>query len=232
MIQVKKSQDRGLTHYAWLKSQHTFSFGKYVDEQSMGFSVLRVMNEDQIAPGAGFKKHQHDNMEIISYVLKGALEHEDSLGNKSVIYPGEVQRMSAGKGVYHSEYNYSQDQESHFLQIWILPEKLDIMPSYDQKSFSEKLAFNDLVLVVSKSGRDGSLTLNQDLEMFILKSFVSGNKTIKVLKNRHYWIQILRGEVNFNNYLLSAGDGVGITDIESITLEWIKETEFILFDML
>lgn len=231
MIQVRRSQERGLAEHGWLNSKHTFSFADYYDEKHMGFSVLRVINEDQIKGGTGFGTHGHRDMEIISYVIDGALEHKDSMGTDTIIKPGEVQRMSAGTGVRHSEYNHLKDQSTHFLQIWILPEEKGIAPSYDQRSFANDYGCSDLILVASKNGRNGSVTINQDVDMYAAKAQDAGEKVMKTHQHRHLWVQVIKGEVKVDGTELSSGDGAGIKDVESVKLEWSKGAEFIFFDL-
>lgn len=231
MITIRKSKDRGFAEHGWLKSRHTFSFADYYDPDHMGFSVLRVINEDRIQGGTGFGTHPHRDMEIISYVIEGELEHADSMGNTTLIKPGEVQRMSAGTGVRHSEYNHLQNIETHFLQIWILPAKEGIEPSYDQKSFESNFGCSDLILVASRSGKNGSVTLNQDVDMYAAKAQDAGEKTHKTFKHRHLWVQVIKGDVQIEETKLDAGDGAGISDAETLKLKWSKGSEFILFDM-
>lgn len=231
MIQVRKSEDRGVADHGWLKSRHTFSFADYYDPKQMGFSVLRVINEDRIQGGTGFGTHPHRDMEIISYVIEGALQHKDSMGNETVIKPGEVQRMSAGTGVRHSEYNQLQDRTTHFLQIWIMPEQAGIEPGYDQKAFANDFACSDLILVASKNGRNGSVTIHQDVDMYAAKAQDAGEKNLKTFKHRHLWVQVISGHVSVDGTKLGAGDGAGITDVETLKLQWDKGAEFILFDL-
>jgi quercetin 2,3-dioxygenase len=231
MIYLRRSHERGHADHGWLNSKHTFSFANYNDPKHMGFSVLRVINEDQINGGTGFSTHGHRDMEIISYVVEGALEHKDSMGNSALIQPNEVQRMSAGTGIKHSEYNHLQNQVTHFLQIWILPEKNGIAPSYDQKVFKDQLASGDLVLVGSKNGRDGSITINQDVDMYACKTKSKGKNIISARLHRKFWVQVIRGEMNVNGERVNSGDGVGLQNVESVNLEWGKNSEFILFDL-
>lgn len=231
MIQVRRANERGDANHGWLKSKHTFSFAEYYDEKHMGFGPLRVINEDRIEGGTGFGTHGHRDMEIISYVIDGALEHKDSMGNATVIKPGEVQRLSAGTGIRHSEYNHIKDRASHFLQIWIMPEKTGIDPSYAQKSFSNDFACSDLILVASRSGKNGSITMNQDVDMYVAKAESSGEKHLKTFPHRHLWVQVIKGEVSVAGENLGAGDGAGIQGIEELRLTWKKGAEFILFDM-
>ncbi len=231
MIVIRRSQERGDANHGWLKSRHTFSFADYYDERHMGFGPLRVVNEDRIQGGTGFGTHGHRDMEIISYVIKGALQHKDSMGNTTVIRPGEVQRMSAGTGVRHSEYNDLADQETHFLQIWILPERQGIEPSYGQQSFEDAFGCSDLILVASKSGRNGSITLNQDVDMYVAKAQETGEKHLKTYAHRHLWLQVIAGEVRVEGETLRSGDGAGIQGVELLPIHWSKDAEFILFDM-
>jgi redox-sensitive bicupin YhaK (pirin superfamily) len=231
MIQVRRSNERGDANHGWLKSKHTFSFADYHDEKHMGFGPLRVINEDRIEGGTGFGTHAHRDMEIISYVIDGALEHKDSMGNETVIKPGEVQRLSAGTGIRHSEYNQLKDKSTHFLQIWIVPEKNGIEPSYGQKSFERDFESSELILVASRSGKNGSVSLNQDVEMYAAKAKADGEKTLKILRERRLWVQVIRGAVDVDDTKLSAGDGAALSQVESVQLNWKKGSEFILFDM-
>ena len=231
MITVRKSSDRGLAEHGWLKSRHTFSFADYYDPRFMGYSVLRVINEDRIEGGTGFDTHGHRDMEIISYVIEGELEHKDSMGTNTVIRPGEVQRMTAGTGVRHSEYNHMPDKETHFLQIWIMPEKQGMNPSYDQKSFSNDFGCSDLILVGSKDGRNGSITINQDVDMYAAKAQDDGEKTLKTYAHRHLWVQVIKGQVSVEGETLQAGDGAAIQDVDHLKLQWKKGSEFIVFDL-
>lgn len=231
MLHVRKAEDRGNANHGWLKSRHTFSFSEYYDENHMGFGPLKVINEDRIEGGTGFGTHGHRDMEIISYVVEGALQHKDSMGNTTVIRPGEVQRMSAGTGIRHSEYNDLKDSVTHFLQIWIMPEKIGIEPGYDQKSFENDFGCSNMILVATKSGRDGSITLNQDVDMYVAKAAESGEKHLKTYVHRHLWVQVIKGEVQVEGEILKDGDGVGIEKVESLRIKWSKGSEFILFDM-
>lgn len=229
---LRRSEDRGFADHGWLKSRHSFSFANYYDPKHMGFGLLRVINEDRIEGGQGFDTHPHRDMEIISYVIDGALQHQDSIGNKTIIKPGEVQRMSAGTGVQHSEYNDLKDQVTHFLQIWILPEKLGIKPGYDQKSFSDVFSTSkDLVLVASKTGREGSVSLNQNVDLYAVNSKLSGQNRFQAKSDKHYWVQVIRGEVRINSETLQSGDGLGIEGVDELSLSWAKDSEFLFFDM-
>ncbi len=231
MTTLIKSNERGQADHGWLKSHHTFSFANYYNPARMGFGVLRVINEDRIAGGTGFGTHPHRDMEIISYAVDGALEHKDSMGTETVIRPGEIQRMSAGTGVRHSEYNHSPDKEAHFLQIWILPEKEGLAPSYAQKSFASDFAKSDLTLVASKSGRNGSVTLNQDVNLYACKAQQAGEKVFKTSLQRKTWVQVIKGKVQVGSADLDSGDAAGIEDVESVNLKWTSGAEFLFFDL-
>jgi redox-sensitive bicupin YhaK (pirin superfamily) len=231
MIQIRKANERGHAERGWLDSWHTFSFADYHDEEFMGFSALRVINDDRIQGGAGFGMHPHRDMEIITYVIEGALEHKDSMGTNSIIRPGEVQRMTAGTGIRHSEFNHIQDKTTHLLQIWILPDKEGLKPGYEQKSFASELARDDLILVASKSGRDGSVSISQSVEMFAARSSGEGRKAIKVAGKRKLWVQAIRGEISVDGAKLFAGDGAGITDTAGLELSWSAGSELLLFDL-
>lgn len=291
MITIRKSKERGYADHGWLQARHTFSFADYYDPKHMEFGVLRVINEDRIATGMGFPTHGHRDMEIVTIIIDGALEHKDSMGNTSVIRPGEVQRMSAGTGVRHSEFNASQvignpeasssggkstmpvaafgpDGETHLLQIWIQPSRMGIKPSYEQKSFievfekknnSEKLnaGSSHLVLVVSPTGREGSLSINQDAEIYMFQGrdleikknhdepIFTQKYTVK--NNRKVWIQMIAGRMTMNKLplandmkvvsdgpgvVLDAGDGAAISDEQTLSLAWSSDSKFILFDMI
>ena len=231
MIKIRYSADRGLANHGWLNSHHTFSFAEYYDPSYMGLSVLRVINEDQIQGGTGFNTHSHKDMEIISYVIEGALEHKDSMGNATLIQPGEVQRMSAGTGVQHSEFNHLKQEKTHFLQIWIMPEKMGVPPSYDQKSFEEELNSNDLILVVSKTGKNHSVSINQDVNIYACKSTKAGHKQLETSIDRHAWIQVIKGQVQIDYEVLKAGDGAAIEKVTSLDIKWVENSEFLLLDL-
>lgn len=231
MITIRRSNDRGDANHGWLKSKHTFSFADYYDPRHMGFGALRVINEDRIEGGTGFGTHGHRDMEIISYVIDGALEHKDSMGTNTVIKPGEVQRMSAGTGIRHSEMNHVRDHQTHFLQIWIMPEKNGTEPGYDQKSFANDFSSGDLILVGSRDGRNGSVQIHQDVNMYAAKSPVAGQKVLNTNSERYIWIQVIKGAVTVNGNELSFGDGAGLTQTESIQLKWVEGSEFIIFDL-
>ncbi|WP_018998456.1 pirin family protein [Hirschia maritima] len=231
-MQVKRYRDdRGPTDAGWLKSMHTFSFGAYQDPDHMGFGPLRVINEDRVIPGAGFGTHPHSNMEIISYVLKGELAHKDSMGNGSTIKPGDIQLMSAGTGVAHSEFNGLKDQEVHFLQIWIMPDTNNTEPSYQQKSFDCLDIKNQFHNVISPNGQNGSLEIKQDARMFVGKFSEDGATEFEADSSRKYWVQIAQGIVNVNNEEGRAGDGFAISEETKIKIESQTESEIILFDL-
>lgn len=231
MIEVRKAEARGHADHGWLDTRHTFSFADYYDPNFMGFGPLRVINEDRVAPGQGFGAHGHRDMEIISYVLEGALEHRDSLGNGSVIRPGDVQRMSAGTGVRHSEFNASETELVHFLQIWILPERPGGEPGYEQKSFPEDERRGRLRLIGSRDGREGSVTIQQDVDLY--SSLLWEGQVIehRPAAGRKVWIQVARGSVAVNGERLEAGDGAAITDEPAIELRGSGDSELLLFDM-
>lgn len=231
MIKIRKSQDRGHFNHGWLETYHTFSFGDYFDENFMGFSVLRVINEDFVAAGKGFPTHGHRDMEIITYIIDGELSHKDSMENAAAIKVGEVQRMSAGKGVTHSEFNSMKNGATHLLQIWIMPDKAGYQPSYEQKSFANKLG-DDLLLVASNHGRQGSVSLNQDVDIYVCKSKNSLKKSFPIRANRCVWIQIVKGDLEVNSKTLTTGDGAAIKDLAMIDLNIAKGCEFLLFDMV
>lgn len=232
MITIRPASERGNANFGWLDSRHTFSFGSYYDPAHMGFSSLRVINEDKVAPGQGFPTHSHRDMEIISYVVDGALEHQDSIGNGSIIRPGDVQRMSAGTGISHSEYNASKDSPVHFLQIWVLPENQGIEPGYEQTYFSPEEKQGKLRLVGSQDGRDGSITIHQDINLYAARLAVSEKVNYTSQEKRTAWIQVVRGGLNLNETVLSTGDGAAITAPESLTMTGqTDDTEILLFDM-
>jgi redox-sensitive bicupin YhaK (pirin superfamily) len=211
MIQIRRSEDRGHAEHGWLDSRHTFSFADYYDPAHMGFRVLRVINEDRVQPAKGFGTHSHRDMEILSYVLEGKLQHKDSMGTGSIIEPGDVQRMSAGTGVSHSELNASSSEAVHFLQIWILPNKDGIKPGYEQKRFSDADKRGKLLLVASRGGRDGSVTIHQDVDLFA-SVLEPGSEVFHTLApNRHAWLQVTRGSVLVNGQALGAGDGAALS---------------------
>ncbi len=231
MITVRPSHERGHADHGWLDTRHTFSFADYHDPAHMGFGSLRVINEDRVQPGEGFPTHGHSNMEIISYVLAGALEHKDSLGNGSVIRPGDVQRMSAGTGVRHSEYNPSPTSPVHFLQIWIMPNETGIAPSYEQKHFLPADIRGRLRLIASPDGRDGTVTLHQDA--FVYAGILDGGDIIQqpLTSGHRAYLQVARGDVEVNGHRLAVGDGAAIETETEIRLASPTGAEVLLFDL-
>ncbi len=231
MIRIRKAEDRGLTDIGWLYSKHTFSFGRYHDSEHMGFESLRVINDDRVVAGAGFGTHGHDNMEIISYVLEGALQHKDSLGNGSVIMPGEVQRLSAGRGIMHSEHNHSKTEKVHFLQIWFMPDERNVEPGYAQQYFPEEEKRGTFRLVASKQGRDGSVSLHQDVDMSVALIDGAEAPVYTTQNNRALWVHVARGDVTMNGHKLNEGDGAAMVDESSLQFEKGRDAEVIIFDM-
>ncbi len=231
MLSIRRSNERGLADHGWLKSLHTFSFAGYFDPMHMGFGPLRVINEDRIEAGAGFGKHPHKDMEIISYVVDGALEHSDTMGNKTVIRPGEVQKMSAGSGVMHSEMNHEAEKETHFFQIWIVPDEKGLAPSYGQKSFAKDLETEPLVLVASREGRDGSIPIRQDADMYISKLKANGSLHFGLRPERSVWVQVVKGAVKIGDEELRAGDAAALTDEKVLELVSQSDAEVIVFDL-
>ena len=230
MLTLRKSEDRGGGNHGWLDTKHTFSFADYHDPEHMSFRSLRVINEDKILPGAGFPKHSHRDMEIVSYVLEGALEHSDSLGTGSVILPGDVQRMSAGTGVAHSEYNHSKTQGARFLQIWIVPAQRGGPPSYEQKSFGSART-NKLCLVASRDGRDGSVTVAADMRLWATVLEEDIEVTHVPGEFKYGWIQVANGSVSVNGQRLDAGDGAAVTNEDAFTIRALSAAEVLVFDL-
>ncbi len=231
MIEIRKGEDRGYADHGWLRSYHSFSFADYHDPEHMGFGHLRVINEDRIQPGTGFGTHGHRDMEIISYVLEGALAHKDSMGNGSAIVPGDVQRMSAGKGVMHSEFNHTQDGVTHFLQIWIEPNVTGIPPSYEQKHFDAAAKKGRLRLVASPDGRDGSVTIHQEAHVYAALLDGADRTTHKLQPGRRAYLHVARGRLTANGQPLEAGDALKATNTSEIALEKGEEAEVLLFDL-
>ena len=230
MFQIRKADQRGHADHGWLNTYHTFSFAGYHDPQHMGFRALRVMNEDRVAPGQGFGTHPHDNMEIISYVLAGALEHKDSMGHGEVLHPGEFQRISAGSGITHSEFNPSNSNPVHFYQIWITPKIRNTEPTYEQKEYSREEKLGKLRLVASPDGRDGSLSILQDAEIYL--SVVNGSGIHHPIeKDRHAWLQVLSGQLTVNGESLSTSDGAAISGESEIVISGEADSEFMLIDL-
>jgi quercetin 2,3-dioxygenase len=231
MLNLRRAEERGRANFGWLDSRHTFSFGHYFDAKHMGFGPLRVINDDRVTGGGGFPTHPHADMEIVSYVLEGGLEHKDSLGTGSVVRPGDVQRMSAGSGVRHSEFNASATDPVHFLQIWIVPERKGLEPSYEQKTFSEADKRGKLRLVGSRDGRDGSVTIHQDVD-FYATVLGNGDKVDHELKaGRVAWVQVARGSATLNGEQLYPGDGVAIDAAGTLELAGSSDAEVLVFDM-
>ena len=231
MIKIRRSNERGHANYGWLDTNYTFSFSSYYDPRFMGFRSLRVINEDFIAPDQGFPTHGHADMEILTYVINGELSHKDSMGNASTILPNEVQRMSAGTGILHSEYSSPTDK-THLLQIWILPEEKDLTPSYEQTFFPPEDKKGKLKLVASRAGSDSSVTIHQDVNLF--SSILAKDETVEheLAENRHAWIQIIKGSIGLNGENLNTGDGAAVSDETSLKIKSLAdETEFLLFDL-
>jgi len=229
VIQVRRGAERGQARHGWLESYHSFSFADYFDPAHMGFGALRVINEDRVAPSQGFPTHGHRDMEIISYVLEGALEHQDSIGNGSVIRPGDVQRMSAGTGIRHSEFNASRTEPVHFLQIWVTPEQAGLAPGYEQKHFGSSEFDGRLRLIASRDGREGSVTIHQDVRLYAGR-LNGGALEFPADRARRYWLQVVRGVVILNGQRLVAGDGAGITGEQALQIDG-ESAEFLLFDL-
>jgi redox-sensitive bicupin YhaK (pirin superfamily) len=231
MIKVRRSKDRGHVDHGWLDTRHTFSFGAYQDPEHMGFRALRVIDEDWVRPGQGFGTHGHRDMEIVSYVLDGVLEHRDSPGHGSVLRRGMFQRMSAGTGVRHTEFNHSSSEPVHFYQIWLLPERAGIKPSYEEKTFANSGNRNRLRLVASPDGRQGGLTIHQDSEID-LAQIEDGHAVQHVFPDgRHAWMQVLRGAVALNGVAVQAGDGVAVSDESELSITAKGLSEVMLFDL-
>lgn len=231
MITLRPAQDRGHADHGWLESYHTFSFADYRDPRYMGFRGLRVINEDRVKPGRGFGTHPHADMEILSYVLAGGLEHRDSLGNGSVIWPGDVQRMSAGTGVTHSEFNHSKTDPVHFLQIWLIPGRRGVEPGYEQKTFAPGERRGKLRLVASPDGAAGSVTIHADARVYAGLFEHGEDATVRVAAGRYAWVQVARGRVIVNGQQLAAGDGAGIVDEQAIRVEGVAGGELLVFDL-
>lgn len=231
MITIRRSNDRGAFNFGWLDTKHAFSFGDYRDREWMGFSVLRVINEDIVAPGAGFPEHPHRDMEIITYMIEGALAHKDSTGGESVIKRGDIQRMTAGEGVTHSEFNASQDERAYLLQIWLRPAERGLKPGYEEKHFPLENRRDRLVTLVSGDGRDGSLRMHQDGALLGTVLSAGARVTHELAPGRSAWAQIVSGRAMVNGGELVAGDGAGITDENRVAIEAGEETELLLFDL-
>jgi redox-sensitive bicupin YhaK (pirin superfamily) len=230
MIKIRKSNDRGHADHGWLNARHTFSFADYYDPANTHFRTLRVINEDRVAPGRGFGLHPHRDMEIITYVIRGALKHSDSMGHTAVMRGGDVQRISAGTGIQHSEMNDSATEPVHLLQIWILPNRKGAQPAYAEKSFAQAKT-GRLHLVASKSGRDGSISINQDADLFLGKLAPGDSLDHAFQPGRHGWLQIIEGDLHVNGGTLHAGDGAEISVVDSLHLSAGAPADFLLFDL-
>jgi len=231
MVSIRLATERGRTKWDWLDSRHSFSFGEYYDTAHMGHRTLRVINDDRVRPGAGFGAHEHRDMEILSYVLDGALEHRDNMGNGSVIRPGQIQHMRAGTGVVHSEYNPSSTEPVHFLQIWIVPGKRGQSPAYGDRTFDREQAARDFVLLASRDGRDGSIALNQDVDLWVTRLDGTAARTLDVTPGRSAWLHVARGSVVVNGHKLDDGDAAAISE-EVITLTNGEQAEVLVFDLV
>lgn len=231
MIQVRKASDRGHANHGWLNTYHTFSFSTYQDPQHVRFRSLRVMNEDWVAAGQGFGTHPHNDMEIVTYVLEGALEHRDSMGNGEVLRPGEFQRMSAGTGITHSEFNPSTTEPTHLYQIWLFPEQKGITPSYEQKRFDESGRLNRLQLVASRDATEGSLLIHQDARIYLSQIETNKTVTLELNADRHAWLQVLRGSVTLNSEPLQTSDGAAVSGESKLEIQATTDAEIMLFDL-
>lgn len=231
MFKIRRAEERGHADHGWLNSYHTFSFASYRDPNHMGFRSLRVMNEDRVAAGQGFGTHAHNDMEIVSYVLEGELEHKDSMGNGEVLRPGEFQRITAGTGITHSEFNPSANQATHFYQIWLIPERRGLQPSYEQKGFDPQGRKNRWQLVASRNAKDDSLLIHQDANVYLADLDNGREMTFAIPNGRHVWLQVLRGSVEFNASRLSTGDAVAVSDEASLTVKATTDVELMLFDL-
>ena len=231
MLELRRSEDRGHEDHGWLNAYHSFSFGDYYDPQQMGFGALRVINEDRIKPASGFGTHGHKDMEIITYVLEGELAHQDSMGNSSVIRPGDVQRMSAGKGVRHSEFNHAEGASTHLLQIWIMPNVQGIAPGYEEKRFAAAEKRGRLRLIASPDGQDGSVTIHQDAKLYAGLLDGLEQAVYPIPAGRKVYLHLAQGELSVNGIALKAGDALRITDEQRITLDGGRQAEVLLFDL-
>jgi redox-sensitive bicupin YhaK (pirin superfamily) len=231
MFDIIRSESRGGADHGWLQAKHTFSFADYQDPARVRFGKLRVINEDRIAPGQGFGTHPHNDMEIITYVISGAIEHKDSMGNGTVIPAGDVQRMTAGTGVLHSEFNHSQDEELHLLQIWIFPEENGLEPGYEQTPFPREAKLNRLCLIGSQDGREDSVTIHQDVDLYASLLESGKQVTLDGVADRRVFIQVVSGELRINGELVGAGDGMQIRQEDSVNITALSESEFLLFNL-
>ncbi|HET7207618.1 MAG TPA: pirin family protein [Terriglobales bacterium] len=231
MISIRRSEERGGGDYGWLNTRHSFSFDQYYDPRYMGFRSLRVINEDVVAPATGFPTHPHRDMEIITYILEGKLEHKDSLGTGSIILPGDGQRMSAGSGIRHSEVNPSKSDPVHLLQIWILPQAKGLQPSYEQKSFPQEEKRGQLRVIASPDGNNGSVTIHQDASLYVSLLSPGQQVTHEFTSGRHGWLQVARGAVQLNGATLTQGDGAAISDEQKLDIKGTEDAEVLLFDL-
>jgi len=232
MLELRKSEDRGHANHGWLDSHHTFSFAEYHDEKHMGFGPLRVINEDRVNAGAGFGTHGHRDMEIISYVLEGELAHKDSMGTGSVIRPGDVQRMSAGSGVRHSEFNHAKDRQTHFLQIWIQPNVLGIAPSYEEKHFAEEEKRGRLRLIASADSADGSVLIHQDARLYVGLFDGAEAASLPLAAGRRAYVHVARGAVEVNGVALKTGDALKLSDVAAVDIRGGQQAEVLVFDLV
>ena len=228
---IRRANERGHANHGWLDARHTFSFAEYHDPRWMGFRSLRVLNDDTIAGGGGFGAHPHRDMEIITYILSGALQHRDSMGHEAVLKPGDVQRISAGSGIEHSEFNYSPIEPVHLLQVWIQPDRKGVKPAYAERSFGHGPAEQGLTLVASGSGRDGSVLIHQDAEVWLARFDAGASATHSLQPGRHAWLQVADGELTLNGQTLSTGDGAAVSNEGALTLAAVKPTQALLFDL-
>jgi redox-sensitive bicupin YhaK (pirin superfamily) len=230
-IHIRKSGDRGYFNYGWLKTYHTFSFANYDDPAYRGFRSLRVLNEDRIRPGTGFPLHAHQDMEIFSLVIEGGLAHQDDLGNASILRPGQIQLLTAGRGVTHSEYNASDKDLAHFLQIWILPIDRKLKPSYQEKFFSPALQQNQFCLIISSDGREGSLHIHQNVDIYLATLDQGKELRYELAPNRYGWVQLIKGEIELNNNFLEAGDGASISETSSLYFRALLPSQLAFLDL-
>ncbi len=231
MITLRASQDRGHFDFGWLDTRHTFSFGRYIDRRHVSFRALRVINEDVVAPGAGFPQHPHEDMEIVTYVLAGTLAHSDSLGSVQTLSPGEVQRMSAGRGIEHSEFNASKAEPVHLLQIWLLPREQGIEPSYEQKRFARESLRNRLCPIVTPDAREGSLKVHQDASIYAARLDAGASVVFEPARGRHAWVQVARGEITLNATSLRGGDGAAVSEEKRLSIVATAGSEVLVFDL-
>jgi redox-sensitive bicupin YhaK (pirin superfamily) len=231
-IDVRKSGERGYFDYGWLKTYHTFSFGQYDHPSYRGFRTLRVLNEDTISPGVGFPLHSHQDMEIFSIVIEGGLSHQDDIGNGSILREGQIQLMSAGRGVTHSEFNASDKEETHFLQIWILPDARKLRPSYQEKFFPPSSRHNQLCLIISSDGREGSLHIHQDANIYLSNLEKSKELNYELGIKRYGWVQLIKGEIDLNGTRLDHGDGAAISETSSLHFKAKENSEFVFIDLV